>query len=158
MNTIAWLIISVVMFIGEMVCPVFFMFWFAIGALAALVVSLITSNLAVQIVVFLVVSIVLVIFMKPLTNKLFKNKTKDELNMNGIIGKTAVVTKKIDNLNGTGEVKIHGEVWRALNESDNEIIEAEKHVEVLRIDGVKLIVKAITEINENTNEKEMVNR
>ena len=154
MNTIAWLIISGVLFIGEMICPIFFMFWFAIGALVALVVSLITSNLAVQIVTFLVVSIVLVIFMKPLTNKFFKNKTKDELNMNGIIGKTAVVTKKIDNLNGTGEVKIHGEIWRALNESDNEIIEVNEHVEVLRIDGVKLIVKTSVK----SNEKEIADR
>ena len=52
-------------------------------------------------------------------------------------------TKTIDNLNSTGEVKIHGEVWRAITENDSEIIEVDKQVEVLRIDGVKLIVKAI---------------
>ena len=141
--TIAWLIIAVALFFGEMVCPIFFMFWFAIGALGALVVSLITSNVIIQTSVFLAISVILVIFMKPLTNKFFKTKTKDELNMNGIIGKTAVVIKTIDNLKGIGEVKIHGEVWRAITENDSEIIEVDKQVEVLRIDGVKLIVKAI---------------
>ena len=69
--------------------------------------------------------------------------------MNGIIGKTAIVTKNIDNLNGTGEVKIHGEIWRAVNEKDEEIIEKEKKVEVLRIDGVKLIVKLADENKKN---------
>jgi len=140
---IVWLVIAAALFIGEMICPIFFMFWFAIGAIVALIVSLITSNIVIQASVFLVVSIILVIFMKPLTNKFFKTKAKDELNMNGIIGKNAIVIKTIDNLKGTGEVKIHGEVWRAITESDGEIIEVEKQVEVLRIDGVKLIVKAV---------------
>ncbi len=142
---IAWLIVAVVMFIGELICPVFFMFWFAIGAVVALVVSLITSNLVIQVSVFLVVSTILVIFMKPIANKLFKNQTKDELNMNGIIGKNAIVIKPIDNAKGVGEVKVNGEVWRAVNEKENEVIEKEKYVEILKIDGVKLIVRYIDE-------------
>jgi len=148
MDAIAWLIVAVVMIIGEMICPIFFMFWFGIGALVALVVSFITSNIIIQAVVFLVVSVVLVIFTKPLTNKFFKNKTKDNLNMNGIIGKTALVTKTIDNLKGTGEVKVHGEIWSAISEND-EIIEVENQVEILKIDGVKLIVKNIDNIKNN---------
>jgi len=141
--TIIWLIIAVIMFVGEMVCPIFFMFWFALGALAALVVSFITSNIIVQVAVFLVVSLALVIFMKPLTNKFFKNKTKDELNMNGIIGKNAIVTKTVDNLKGVGEVKVSGEIWTAISENESEVIEVGKKVEILRIDGVKLVVKSV---------------
>ena len=82
-------------------------------------------------------------FMKPLTNKLFKNEGKDDLNMNGIIGKNAIVIKTIDNLKGVGEVKIHGEKWSAVTENDGEIIETESQVEVLRVDGVKLVVKSV---------------
>ena len=122
-----------------------FLFWFAIGALAALLTTFITANLTAQIIVFLIISIVLVIFMKPITNKLFQNKTKDELNMNGIIGKNAIVTKEIDNVKGVGEVKIHGETWSAVNEEDEKVIEAGKQVVVQKIDGVKLIVKEIPE-------------
>lgn len=138
--SIAWLVIAAALFIGEMICPIFFMFWFAVGAIVALIVSFITSNIAIQAVVFLIVSMILLVFMKPLTNKLFKNKTKDELNINGIIGKNALVTKTIDNLKGVGEVKINGEAWRAVSEND-EIIEAQNQVEIVKIDGVKLIVK-----------------
>ena len=139
--TIFWLIVAAIMFIGEMVCPIFFMFWFAIGAIIALITSLITSNIVVQVGVFLVVSIILTIFTKPLTNKFFKNKTKDELNMNGIVGKNAIVTKNINNLNGNGEVKISGEIWSALSESEDTIISPGTKVVVVKVDGVKLIVK-----------------
>ena len=143
--TIFWLIVAAVMFIGEMVCPIFFMFWFALGAIIALILSLITSNIVVQIVTFLVVSIILTIFTKPLTNKFFKNQTKDDLNINGIVGKNAIVTKTINNLNGNGEVKINGEIWSALSEDENTIISQDAKVSVVKVDGVKLIVKPAEE-------------
>ena len=59
--TIVWLIIAAALFIGEMICPIFFMFWFAIGAIGALIVSLITSNIIIQTGVFVVLSMILVI-------------------------------------------------------------------------------------------------
>lgn len=147
--TIAWLIVAVILFIGEMVCPIFFMFWFGVGAIVSLIVSLFTTNIMSQVIVFFVVSLIFVLFMKPLTNKVFKTKAKDELNMNGIIGKTAVVIKDIDNLKGVGEVKINGEVWSAINSNDGIIIETGKKVEIVRVEGVKLIVKVPTEIEMN---------
>jgi len=146
MDTVAWLVVAVVMLIGEMICPIFFMFWFAIGALVALIVSLITSNILVQAVVFLGVSVTLVAFTKPLTKKFFNSKAKDELNINGIIGKKALVTKTIDNLNGTGEIKVHGEIWSATSKDDAETIEEGNQVEILEVEGVKVIVKNIDDI------------
>lgn len=138
---IVWLVIAAIMLIGEFLCPIFFMFWFAIGALVALATTFITSNITIQIVVFLVFSVVLAIFIKPLTTKLFKNETKDELNMNGIIGKTAKVIETVDNINGKGSVKINGEIWTAVNENESEIISPNELVIIVKVDGVKLIVK-----------------
>ena len=139
--TIFWLIIAVILFVGEAICPVFFMFWFAIGALLALITSLITSNLIAQLVVFFVSTVIFIIFIKPLTNGLFKNNTKDELNMNGIVGKRAVVVEDIDNFKNTGKVKLNGEVWKAVSENESEIIPSDTQVNVIRVDGVKLIVE-----------------
>ena len=141
MQPIFWLIIAVAMFVGEIACPIFFMFWFGIGALGALVTSIITSNLVIQIVVFLCISILLTLFAKPLTSKFFKNKEKDELNVNGMAGKVALVTKTINNLEGVGEAKIGGEVWSAISENESEVIEVGTQVTVVRVDGVKIIVK-----------------
>lgn len=146
--TIFWLIIAVILFVGEAICPVFFMFWFAIGAILALITSLITSNLIAQLVVFFVSTTLFIIFIKPLTNGLFKNDTKDELNMNGIVGKRAIVVEDIDNLKNTGKVKLSGEVWKAVNENEGEIILSETQVDVIRVDGVKLIVKKTDSTND----------
>ena len=148
---IVWLIIAAIMLIGEFICPIFFMFWFAIGALVALATTLVTSNITIQIVVFLVVSVILTIFIKPLTTKLFKNETKDELNMNGIIGKTAKVIETIDNINGKGRVKINGEIWTAINENEDELISPEELVSIVKVDGVKLIVKRANSTAEKNN-------
>ena len=146
--TIAWLIVAVALFIGEMICPIFFMFWFAVGALLALVTSLITSNLIAQFVVFFVSTILFILFIKPLTNGLFKNNTKDELNMNGIVGKNAIVIDTIDNLKGTGQVKVNGEVWKAISENESEIISPDAQVVIVKVDGVKLIVKKTDTTND----------
>lgn len=148
---IVWLIIAVIMLIGEFVCPIFFMFWFSVGALVALVTTFITSNVTVQIVVFLVVSVISAIFIKPLTTKVFKNDARDELNMNGIIGKTAKVIEPIDNINGKGRVKINGEIWTAVNENESEIILTDELVSITKIDGVKLIVRKVTGGAEKNN-------
>ena len=146
--TIFWLIAAVILFIVEAVCPVFFMFWFAIGAILALITSFITSNIITQFVVFFVSTTIFIIFIKPLTNGLFKNNTKDELNMNGIVGKKAIVIEDIDNFRNIGKVKINGEVWKAANESESEIISSETQVDVIRVDGVKLIVKKADSTND----------
>ena len=148
---IVWLVIAAIMLIGEFVCPIFFMFWFAIGALVALATTFITSSITIQIVVFLVVSVILTIFIKPLTTKLFRNETKDELNVNGIIGKTAKVIETIDNINGKGRVKINGEIWTAVNENESEIISPDDLVSIVKVDGVKLIVKKVDSAKEKNN-------
>lgn len=146
--TIFWLIVAVILFVGEAICPVFFMFWFAIGAILALITSLITSNLIAQVVVFFISTTLFIIFIKPLTNGLFKNNTKDELNINGIVGKRAIVVEEIDNLKNTGKVKINGEVWKAISESESETISLDDQVNIIRIDGVKLIVKKVDITND----------
>ena len=143
MMPIVWLIIAVIFLIGEFACPVFFMFWFSMGSVIALITSFFTTNIYIQIVVFLISSFIMLIFMKPLTKKVFKNnpKVKDELNINGIVGKNTLVTEEIDNSKNTGRVKINGEVWRAVNENESEVISPDTQVTVVKVVGVKLVVK-----------------
>ncbi|MCQ2506350.1 MAG: NfeD family protein [Lachnospiraceae bacterium] len=112
--------------------------WFAAGALCAGIVALITDNLAIQIVVFAVVSALLLIFTKPLVTKYINGK-RVKTNVESIIGQYARVTSTIDNFNEKGEVSILGNVWmaRALN---NEVIEEGTKVVIKSVQGVKLIV------------------
>ena len=59
-----------------------------------------------------------------------------------LIGRDCVVKETVDNLQGTGAVSVAGKVWTARAENENEILPVSSVAQVLRIDGVKLIVKA----------------
>ena len=136
-----WLIIAGFFFVLEIVTEGFLVFWFGIGALAALGTSFIpNTNSVVQIVVFVVVSFILLLCTRKLADKI---KPKDvATNVYTILGKKAVVSVSIDNNKGQGQIKIDGDIWSA--KSDNgESIEEGASVEILSIDGVKAIVKKI---------------
>ena len=137
-----WLIIAGLCFVIEIYTVGFFIFWFGIGALFALITSFITNNLVIQIVVFIVSSALLVILTKPLMKKFTKNEKTVPTNFFSLSGKQGIVTKKIDSNNSTGQVKVKGELWSAISDED---IEKDAKVKVLSIDGVKLKVEKIEE-------------
>ena len=110
--------------------------WFAVGALAAFGTSFFTDSLVIQVIVFIVVSVVSLIVTRSLVKK-FKLFPVTPTNSDRVIGKIGDVTKKIEK-NKYGEVKIFGNTWTAC--SDEEIDVGSK-VKVLNIDGVKLIVQ-----------------
>lgn len=114
--------------------------WFALGSLAALIVSCFTPNFWVQLAVFLVVSCVAFALVRPLVKRYINPRTQ-RTNADRLVGQEAIVTETIDNLASTGQASIAGQVWTARGE-DNTPIEAGTRVKVLRIEGVKLIVRA----------------
>ena len=137
-----WLIIAGLCLVIEIYTVGFFIFWFGIGALFALLASFITNNLFIQIVVFLVTSSLLVILTKPLMKKFTKNEKTVPTNFFSLSGKQGIVTKKIDSDNSTGQVKVKGELWSAISDKD---IEKDAKVKILGVDGVKLKVEKIDE-------------
>ena len=137
-----WLIIAGLCFVIEIYTVGFFIFWFGIGALLALLISFITNNLFIQVVVFLVSSSLLVVLTKPLMKKFLKNEKSIPTNYFSLIGKTGIVIEKIDTSNSTGQVKVKGELWSAIADSD---IEKDSKVKVLSVDGVKLKVEKLND-------------
>lgn len=136
-----WLIASAVMFILEIFTIGFLLFFPAIGAFLAFLCAIFGASLQVQVVIFILTSVLLIVFIRPIVAKLFK--TKDvAMNSETVIGKNAVVIKEIDNLHGKGQVKVAGEIWSAVS-SENDKIEEGAAVIVLKIEGVKLIVKRV---------------
>lgn len=136
-----WLIIAGLFFIGEIATVGFLIFWFGIGALIAMIVSLFTTNIVIQTTVFLVSSTILIFATKPFVKK-FADVKKTNTNVYSIIGKKALVIKTIDPIHSIGQIKLNGEVWTAESEN-NEIIEEGLEVEVKEIKGVKAIVKPV---------------
>lgn len=136
-----WLILSGICFIIESFTLGFFVFWFSIGALIALVISLFTSNVWVQAFTFVISSSLLLILTKPLMKKFVKTPETKPTNVYSIIGKEGIVLEDIDSINGTGQVKVKGELWSA---TSDESIEKDTKIKVLSINGVKLKVEKIS--------------
>ena len=114
--------------------------WFSVGALAALIVSFLTRNFWVQLVVFFVVSIAVLALVRPLTKKYFTPKL-ERTNAEALVGQEAVVTETVDNLAATGLVQLRGQTWTARS-VDNAPLTPGTRVTVVRLEGVKVIVKA----------------
>ena len=140
-----WLIIAGVCFIIEMATVGFFVFWFGIGALLAMIVSIfVPSNLVMQCSVFVITSVILLLATKPLVDKFTKKDKKVEMNSTSNIGKIGIVTQDINPIEGIGLVKVSGEIWSAKT-TNGEKIEKGSEVRVIKIDGVKLVVEPVKE-------------
>lgn len=139
MNYIGWLIVFVVFAALELVSVGMTCIWFAVGALAACVTSLFTGNWIIQSIVFIIVTVLFLLFLRPLAVKYVNNKT-EKTNVDSIIGRTAKVVTEIDNVNAKGMVVIDGVEWTARSK-DDQVIPKETLVEVVEVSGVKVIVK-----------------
>lgn len=138
---VIWFIIIVVAALIELNTMDLTSIWFSVGALVAFIFSFIPAfNPAAQIIAFLVVSTVLVIAVRPVAKNYFKTNSIST-NADRLVGKVAVCTKPIA-VGERGEVKIDGKYWLAITNGDKDI-ELDEKVEVLAIEGVKLIVDKI---------------
>ena len=140
METIFWLILFVVLLIIEIFTMGLTTVWFAGGALIAFILAFAGAGLPVQIVMFLLVSILLLVLTRPIAIQFF-NKERQKTNVDRLIGQKAVVLETIDTLRGTGRVEVNGMEWAAKVEDVTAVIEAGTVVSIEGIQGVKLIVK-----------------
>jgi membrane protein implicated in regulation of membrane protease activity len=133
-----WLAVAVVFGIGEIITPSLTLIWFSIGAIIMMFLESFIESILIQIILFAIISItMLVIATKKLVKK--DENYKYTTNLQGIIAKGGYVKEEILP-NKTGIVVIGREEWSAVS-FNNEKIEKDTQIEVLKIEGVKLIVK-----------------
>lgn len=136
--TLFWLLAFVAFAIVEAATVQLVSIWFAIGSLAALIVSLFQGSVWLQAVCFLIVSAAALVLTKPLVKKM--SKKHKATNADRIIGTICKVTEDIDNIAATGAVFVQGKTWTARSRT-GEPIQADSLVLILAIEGVKLIVE-----------------
>ena len=141
-----WLITSGIFFICEIITVGFLVFWLGVGALIAMLVSFFTSNIIIQMSVFVISSGLLIFATRPLVNKISK-KDVVPTNVYSLIGKKAIVTEEINWVTGKGLIKFEGEVWSAKSKEQVNI-PVGSEVEIVSIEGVKAFVKPL-KINSN---------
>lgn len=138
---VIWLIVFAVMVVVELATMGLTTIWFAGGALVAMFVSLAHASAPVQIVLFVVVSFVLLILVRPWARKHF-NHDRIRTNAQSLIGQSAIVIEDIDNMKAQGRVLVRGQEWAARNVNETEPIAKDTQVEIKSISGVKLMVEA----------------
>lgn len=139
---IMWLVILVLLILIEFATMGLTTVWFAGGALVAAVIAALNGPIWAQVVAFVVVSLLLLIFTRPIAVKYF-NVDRTKTNTESLIGKQAIVTERIDNLKATGTAAINGQEWTARSASQDVDIEEGAVVIIKEIQGVKLIVEQI---------------
>ena len=137
---IFWIVMIVLFVIIEAATAQLVTIWFAVGSAAALVANILNAPDYVQWIIFIIVSVIVIFCTRPFVKKITKNKS-EPTNADRCIGQTAVVTEEIDNIAARGYVKIDGSVWTARTE-DGSVIKKDELVTVVKIEGVKLIVKS----------------
>ena len=136
-----WLILLVALVTGEAITVGLTFIWFAVGAMGGLLVAVLSGPVWLQIVVFLALSTLTLILVRPAAAKLLTPGISPT-NADRVLSQIALVTEEINNIAETGQVKLFGQVWTARSEN-GEVIPAQSRVRILRIEGVKVFVKTV---------------
>ena len=137
---VIWFVVIILAAVIEMNTMDLSSIWFSAGALFAFIFALLNAGWIVQLIIFIFVSGLLMILVRPVVKKYLKTNIIST-NSDRLVGKVAVCTREIRH-GERGEVKIDGKFWLAVT-SGEEDIDVEEKVEVLAIEGVKLIVDKI---------------
>lgn len=138
MDITFWIIIAVAMAFVEFTTVALVSVWFVAGALLALVSALLGAPFWLQAVIFVLVSGILLLLLRPFLRRVLPTG-KTKTNVDALVGKSAIVTEPIDNLLASGTVKLDGVVWTARSANEAPIAVGTV-VTVERVEGVKLLV------------------
>ena len=133
-----WLVLLILFLVAEGATAAITTIWFGAGALAAMISAICGAQLWLQIVLFVAVSVGFLLALRPLLKKYITPK-KVATNIDAVIGQQGIVLEEIDNIAGTGRVKLGGMEWSARS-ANGAVIPAETVIKVEKIEGVKVFV------------------
>ena len=139
-----WLIACGVFFVIEIFTVGFLIFWLGVAALLAMLISFFTNSIILQTSVFVIASALLIFATRPLVNKIQK-KDATPTNVYSLVGKKGIVVEDINWANGTGQVKVEGDIWSAKTKEQINIPKGTE-VEIESIEGVKVYVTPVMQL------------
>ena len=135
-----WIIAAVILSVGEISNPSFFLAPFAIGALLAAATAAVGGGVAASLVVFIVASSLLLLFVRPIARRHLYAPPQIRTGTAALIGRSAQVLERVDNMAGVGCAKIEGEVWTARAYDEDRVIEPGERVQVIEIRGATALL------------------
>ena len=142
---LVWLGLMILFIVMEIATVGLTAIWLAGGALAALIVSVAGPGIEWQILAFIIVSFLLLVFTRPFAKK-YINSHHEKTNYEELIGEVVKVTETVDNLEQTGTAVARGLEWTARSENNGEKLPAGSLAQVVAVSGVKLILKPYEEV------------
>lgn len=140
-----WLVVLIACLVIEACSTQLLTIWLAVGSIGAIIAAALGLSEAVQLGICLVLSFILLLLLRPMAYSVLRTR-QDRTNADRIIDQTAVVIQTIDEKNGSGQIKLMGQVWTARAVQNNEIISEGETVVVRSISGVKAMVER-SEVN-----------
>ena len=140
-----WIAVIVISVFAEAMTATLVAIWFMPSALVATVLAFFNVPVYVQVLVFTVLSALFIIFSRSIFNKTLRLK-HTPTNADSVIGEAAIVTEQVCNIENRGLVKVRGQIWSAKS-ADGNLLEAGEIVNVISIEGVKLICRKETKEN-----------
>ena len=138
MGYVFWLVLTIIFTIIEFIGPALVSVWFAFAAAITIFISLVFDNLKVEITFFTIISILAIIFIRPLAKKIL-SKNKDNFDDEAI--DTSIIVKKIVDVSKEEkiyDVSYKGSIWTALS---NEVFEVGDIPIITGFKGNKIIIK-----------------
>ena len=136
-----WVIVGVLLIIGEIFTAGFFLIWFGIAAIIAGIIAFFELSVVWQGVAFLIISGILLAGTRQLAER-YTKKQPPGIGADRFIGKVGVVLEDIDNDKNTGRVRVEEDKWRA-DSLEGDIITKDSKVQVIKIEGTHVVVKKV---------------
>lgn len=135
-----WIAVIVLAIVLEAATDQLISIWFVPGAIIGIVLDFLTVDPLWQMLVFLIVSLVGILYFRKLIGK-FRTDKSTRTNIDAIIGEKCIVTEKIDNFAGCGQAKVKGQIWSARGLDESDVFEEGEVLRIVAIEGVKIICK-----------------
>ena len=135
-----WIAVIVLAFVLELLTDQLISIWFVPGAIIATILDFCDVDVLWQVLVVLVIAALGIVFAKTFLSKKL-NSSVVKTNIDAIIGERCVVTEKIDNYVGCGQVKVKGQIWSARGVGEDDVFESGEVLHVVAIEGVKVICR-----------------
>ncbi len=143
-QVLLWAALTVLLLVVEIATVQLVAIWFAVGSLTAFISSLFGVPFYGQMILFIAGSVVLLVATRPIVRRLLRNTRRVKTNADRVLGRECVVREAIDNLRGTGRVYVDGLSWAARSADDSVTFSVGDTCVVQDIQGVKLIVHALS--------------
>ncbi len=139
MAWLVWVVVAVVLGVGEVLTPgLFFLGPVALAAVAAAIAAALGSGTTASVVVFLLASLASLAFLRPIARRHVRLPALSRTGTDALVGRKAIVTRQVDGRGG--RVRIGGEEWSARSYLDGQVLAEGAAVDVIEIEGATALV------------------